>query len=166
MLSEEELIESLQSFADELGRRPTLHEMAQDGPHSSSVYKKYFGTWSTALHEAGFEPSRGKIIKEEDRRDYYSRDYSKNQKIYERDNHKCRVCDTEDSIEVHHIKSRLNIPHDEELDNEDNMITLCKKHHRILEGKWEDTSHERFEELAREYIENEDDATQKTIASF
>lgn len=50
-------------------------------------------------------------------------------KVRDRDNHQCRVCESEMSLEIHHILKRsLGGAHDL-----DNLITLCVKCHRAIE---------------------------------
>lgn len=50
--TDEELIDSLRSFAAEIGEVPTSTQMAEHGPHSTSTYIDHFGTWLDALREA------------------------------------------------------------------------------------------------------------------
>jgi hypothetical protein len=53
-LTREDLIRDLRHLKQELGKRPTLREMNEKGPHSHTTYVKEFGSWSGAL-EAAFE---------------------------------------------------------------------------------------------------------------
>lgn len=57
--TEAELIEALQSFADNLNRTPTAQEVkdASELP-TSTTYQKHFGSWNNAVREAGL-PTRG-----------------------------------------------------------------------------------------------------------
>ena len=52
----EDLLDALRQFAEQLGRTPTMREMRDRGPHSSSVYADRFGTWFEALDAAGLDP--------------------------------------------------------------------------------------------------------------
>jgi hypothetical protein len=52
MVSNEQLIEDLQEFAEELGRTPTAREMNEDGQWDSTTYQKHFGSWNNALDKA------------------------------------------------------------------------------------------------------------------
>lgn len=58
--SNEELLDGLKLFAEQLGRSPTGPEMVQKGPHSSSVYKNRFGSWNRALLLAGLRTNQPK----------------------------------------------------------------------------------------------------------
>ena len=53
--SDDELLDALREFADELGATPTRDQMRATGPHSPSTYAARFGSWTDALDEAGFD---------------------------------------------------------------------------------------------------------------
>lgn len=57
VLTDQELIDGLQKFADELGRVPSYGDMEDSGPYSVGSYQNHFGSWSAALEEAGLDPS-------------------------------------------------------------------------------------------------------------
>lgn len=57
--SKEELIEGLQSFAEEVDGVPTVREMRADGPYSPYFYKDRFGSWHNALRAADIQPTHG-----------------------------------------------------------------------------------------------------------
>lgn len=59
------LVEAIRSLADELARAPTATEMEEYGAYSPTVAQHRFGTWNTALEEAGFDPHTRKDIPEE-----------------------------------------------------------------------------------------------------
>jgi len=52
MVSDEQLIEDLQQFAEELGKTPTYAEMRSNGPWSAYTYQRHFGSWNKALEAA------------------------------------------------------------------------------------------------------------------
>lgn len=56
-ISNTDLLEELQRLGDELGERPTVATMNNQGKYWASTYKRRFGSWSSALAEAGFEPA-------------------------------------------------------------------------------------------------------------
>lgn len=52
MVSDEQLIEDLRSFTDELGRVPTASDMDRKGPHSRMIYHGKWGSWKDILKRA------------------------------------------------------------------------------------------------------------------
>lgn len=50
--TDDELLEDLREFADEIDDVPTSSQMVSDGPHSTSTYITRFGSWSGALEAA------------------------------------------------------------------------------------------------------------------
>lgn len=73
MVSREELINDLRSFADEIGEVPTASQMRDKGPWSAYTYQNRFGTWNDALDSADLDSRKynsgpegvGKIEKDE-----------------------------------------------------------------------------------------------------
>ncbi|WP_245810711.1 homing endonuclease associated repeat-containing protein [Halorubrum halodurans] len=55
-LPDELLLQELNRLAEKLGRTPTATEMKTQGEYAPGTYENHFGSWSTALREAGFEP--------------------------------------------------------------------------------------------------------------
>ncbi|WP_115863010.1 homing endonuclease associated repeat-containing protein [Halorussus litoreus] len=53
--TDDELLEDLLAFADELGETPTRAQMRTDGPRAPSTYADRFGSWTDALAEAGLD---------------------------------------------------------------------------------------------------------------
>lgn len=60
--TEEDVLEAIENLATKLGRPPTAQEMEQRGEWSVKVAQRRFGTWNTALREAGFEPLSKKMF--------------------------------------------------------------------------------------------------------
>jgi len=61
-IPELELLNALQRLGDEIGRTPTAADMEQEGQFGWATYETAFGSWNTALREAGFEPNvRGDV---------------------------------------------------------------------------------------------------------
>ena len=56
-ISEEELLQGLREFAEDLGETPTVAEMRDSGPYGTGPYSRAFGSWNAALLEAGLEPN-------------------------------------------------------------------------------------------------------------
>jgi len=55
LYSDDELLNRLQKFAEELGRPPSQSEMDDSGPHASKTYGNRFGSWNDALEAAGLQ---------------------------------------------------------------------------------------------------------------
>jgi hypothetical protein len=67
MASEDQLIEDLREFAEEIGEPPTTEQMNEDGPWSDGVYFNYFNSWTDALRKADLSPKKisdEKLIKD------------------------------------------------------------------------------------------------------
>ena len=56
-ISKPKLLDGLQVLGEELGRTPRVLDMEMDGPYSGSVYGRAFGSWNSAIQQAGFEPN-------------------------------------------------------------------------------------------------------------
>jgi len=57
--SEEQLIDELRSFAEEVAGVPTVRAMRNEGPYSPYYYKQQFGSWHDALRAADIQPTHG-----------------------------------------------------------------------------------------------------------
>lgn len=75
--SNEELLDNLRQFADDLGRSPTQEDMTSEGPHSHTTYLERFGTWNEAVRAAGLEPFKEHTIPREALLDEIHRLYDK-----------------------------------------------------------------------------------------
>ena len=60
----DELVQSIQELAEELGKAPTAQEMADRGEYSQRVCSDKFGSWNAALRAAGYDPQRYQKIPE------------------------------------------------------------------------------------------------------
>lgn len=65
MPTDEEYLEDLRDFADELGKTPTRTEMNEQGPHSSTPYYNRWGSWNDALEAAGLDPNHEYVSRED-----------------------------------------------------------------------------------------------------
>jgi len=64
--SENDLIEALQTLADDLGRVPTTDDMRSEGEYSLRPYYRLFGSWENAKRAAGFGEARPSQISREE----------------------------------------------------------------------------------------------------
>jgi hypothetical protein len=46
----------LDRLGEELGKRPTMKEMAEHGEYDPTTYRRTFGSWLDALREVGYDP--------------------------------------------------------------------------------------------------------------
>ena len=93
---------------------------------------------------------------------YYGESWSKqNQKAITRANN-CEICDGESSyMDVHHItpKRYWNVEEEHEKMNDlRNLVYLCRSCHRKLEGKFKGRNYEEFKQLARDYLDMDEEA--------
>ncbi len=65
-ISENQLIEELKRLGKELGQTPRTRDMIEKGQFSINPYERAFGSWTNALHEAGYEANQRKEIPEEE----------------------------------------------------------------------------------------------------
>jgi 5-methylcytosine-specific restriction endonuclease McrA len=63
--------------------------------------------------------------------------------VFERDEHKCVVCETTESLTAHHITDRNEMPNGGYV--KENGITLCEKDHKKAEV-WHESNNEVFEQ--------------------
>lgn len=63
--------------------------------------------------------------------------------VYYRDNYKCKICDSTENLDPHHITDRGEMPNGGYVI--ENGITLCDKHHLIAE-KWHSSFHTQWED--------------------
>jgi len=165
----EELKSMINNFYSENNHAPTVSDMKEEYNVSEIVFRRVFGTFSEAVNECGYTPYH--LLSGEEHfnwdgghKGYYGPSWdSQRQRALERDNYSCQICDdTKEELgrkpSVHHITSTgyWNIEEEHETMNSlNNLITLCQKHHKILEGKFEARNYEEFKNLSKEYIEDE-----------
>jgi hypothetical protein len=160
-VSDEELIDALREFADD-DDRARYAEMNKEGPYSGQLYEDRFGSWGEALEEAGLNTYdvfgennpfwKGGIT---ERIEKYPKKYYENRpEIVERDDG-CIICG-EDDFDVHHISPLAYFPEnglEKEAHITENMVCLCRQHHKDLEGKFKGCEAERFKSKAKELYE-------------
>lgn len=72
-LSDEQLLDDLESFAARLNHTPTVSEMTEYGPHQGGLYRARFGGWNNALTKAGITPSRQRELSDRELLDEITR---------------------------------------------------------------------------------------------
>lgn len=163
-IGREELLGELMKLSDELGRTPKQEDMNTIGKFNDSTYIYRFGSWVNAIEEAGLERLKKGPPSGRDHPDwkggsfdYYGPNWENvREKILDRDNYTCRVCN--DMAEnVHHIKPRKDFRIDGEYkykkaNREQNLISLCLSCHMRFEGNWKESDHNTFKEKAKELL--------------
>jgi len=56
-VSREDLLSELQRLTEELGSVPTINDLSENGEFSKGPYSRVFGSWNSALEEAGLTPN-------------------------------------------------------------------------------------------------------------
>lgn len=147
---EDALLTAIKQLAEDVARVPSQSDMNEDGEYSEEVFHRRFGSWSTAVRKAGFEPRRrGAQPGEENSywrggyEPYYGPNwYEQRRKAKNRDNHECVKCGKTDEehleeygweLEVHHIVPASSFQDYQKMNDLENLITLCRKHHRKYE---------------------------------
>jgi DNA-directed RNA polymerase specialized sigma subunit len=158
-ISNEELLSSLQDLADELGKTPSSQEMEDQGKWSEPTYRNAFGSWNSALREAGLEPVVEKPVEHEwddSIDDYYGESWAEmRQKTVQRDNEQCRVCGDDEIVNVHHIKPRRLFANPDDSNTLDNLVTLCRSCHGTFENRWTECSPDEFVDRAKNSLRSQ-----------
>lgn len=156
LAEDQDLINALQEMADGLGRPPSSIEMEELGEYGHAVYAKRFGSWVSALEEAGFDviPHRPELSpRGPDHPQWkggskpYGKGWNERKRISvrERDGFECQRCgmtqsqhlDIHDTrLPVHHITPASEVDSDRERNSMDNLVTLCSPcHMKVEHGK-------------------------------
>lgn len=61
-IAKSDLINELIRLKDKLGGTPTSRDMAESGAYANSNYYRKFGSWNSAVREAGFDPTRERDV--------------------------------------------------------------------------------------------------------
>lgn len=149
-VADSELLSELRRLAKELERIPSQADVNRHSGHGVSTYQRRFGQWSTAVREAGFEPRTvGPPPGEENGywkggyEPYYGPNWAEQRRAArDRDGYCCVACGMSDGehkdklgweLEVHHIKPFAECEDYFEANDLENLITLCRTHHREYE---------------------------------
>lgn len=145
-----ELIEDIRQVADSLGRPPSRGEYNRMGDFSRQMAIDRLGSWPEAVRRAGYEPRKpGGQPGEENSNwrggyePYYGRNWHEQRRAARRrDGYECVACRMTESdhvskygwgLEVHHIVPVREFEVPEDANTLDNLITLCRPHHRKYE---------------------------------
>jgi hypothetical protein len=135
----------------------------KEGIYSTTAYENEFGTINNALTKAEIEKYKHPSGEQHPnwngscRNKWYGINWrEQREKTIKRDNYSCQKCGKEDNFsynsetpDVHHINPvrNYNIKQDyEEMNDLNNLISLCRSCHNKVEGKWKDLSVEEFKE--------------------
>jgi hypothetical protein len=129
------------------GEPPSWREMEEYGIDPETFQYRFGISWSELLSKIGFNRNiRREAIS--DAIYYYGSSWRKQkQRALMRDDYSCAVCDSEQEIDVHHITPvrYWNIQEEHEQMNDlDNLVVLCRKHHQQLEGEYKGRGYGEF----------------------
>lgn len=156
-LTDEQLLDELKRMAEDLGRAPTLEEMEEEGAYGTTTYDSRFGSWTSALKEAGLDlriqKDWARIGENHHAWNGGSVPYGpgwnekKKELVRERDKHQCQQCgrSEEEHIRlyntkhvVHHIQKARTFNDPEARNHPDNLVTVCKT--KECHWRWEQMS--------------------------
>jgi len=169
------LSEDIRRVAEEYcdGEAPTLNDIEMYGEYPAITYRKRFGGWFDALSSSGFKPGYSDEwpLSGEDHpfwkggfEQYYGESwYSQRKLALERDEYSCQICfqgkeENGRNPSVHHIKPKeeWNVEEEhEEMNALNNLISLCCKHHRLLEARFVDENAEGFIEKSEVFLDGQ-----------
>jgi len=178
-ISNKQLISEIKRVSEEYcdGRLPKSQDIREYAKYSLSTFQRTFGGWNNSLKKAGFEVkehgswvAKGKNAPRYGIRgkehpswkggydEYYGSSWpSQQKKALVRDNYRCQCClKTERNIgrkpDVHHINPvrNWNVKREhEQMNNLNNLVSLCRNCHIKLEGRWKKKSSIDFISKAR-----------------
>lgn len=153
----EMLLEDIKSVKNDISEVPTFRQMDEHGDFCPTTIHKRFGSWSSAVKEAGLEPRSTPTGKDSPQWTGGGTKFYKTKSgeawrkaVFQRDEYTCQDCGdvTGGNLNAHHIKQREKYP-DLEL-MVWNGVTLCRSCHaerhrgedvyEMLEAKAKDLS--------------------------
>lgn len=146
----EAFLEDLRQLADELDRLPSRSEYHEQGKFSRGMAISRFGSWTEAVREAGYEPRKSGATPGDlngnwtgGYEGYYGPTWNKQRRAArERDEYECAACGMTEGehldeygwqLEVHHIVPFRKFDDSGEANALENLVTLCREHHRKYE---------------------------------
>ncbi len=150
-LEVDDLLDDLRRVSKRVGCSPTISQYRLHGKFSHITYGERFGSWPTALEEAGLEPTGYTQTGEEhplweggpDQAYGEGWNEQKREKIRRKYNRTCVGCGLRgerhlelynERLHVHHIRPARLVDSDEERNAPRNLIPFCKRCHKRWEG--------------------------------
>lgn len=147
----DELIREFQRVGEVVGHSPTESDVEEIGEYALRTYIRRFGSWSAAAERAGYDPNPmtpegedNPAWKGGNSHNYSSKQWRKQrEEALERDDYECQACGmTNDEhlnefgreLDVHHIEPLRTFNDPVDSHDLDNLITLCRPHHREYES--------------------------------
>ena len=160
-ITKEELLEDLLKISkkNEVPIPPRGKDIDKFSKYSHGTYENYFGNIGNAVEELGMKPRRSGKGKDHwcwkggEYKSYYGPSWhSQRLKAWKRADYKCSICGDTNSgklkrPDIHHIKPSVkwNVEENhEEMNDLDNLVSLCRICHREFEGMWEDCDRDEF----------------------
>lgn len=140
--SREDLLDEIRGLATKNTPPGRIH-VAKNGKYSPQAYYTRFGSWNSAVREAGFEPRR---YAPGNRREYdYGDGWNESRREYirTRDGRECQHCGMSERYHRERFGERLYVHHfiraedfnsDENRNDFRNLVSLCRLHHRTWEA--------------------------------
>lgn len=179
-VAKEGLIEDYRRVAEEKSEldRATVEDIEKYGKYCKSTYFNHFDDWNEVLEAAGFQTVDGNRFGPSGNQHYrwkggisfgdYGRSWSyQRRNCLKRDEYSCCVCEGKNASEhferpdVHHITPvrfwEVQQEH-KTMNHSRNLIALCRSCHLKLEGKFKGRNYEEFKQLAREFLDMDEEA--------
>jgi hypothetical protein len=164
------LVEEIKRVSEEYcdGEAPTTDDIIQHGKFAMDCYHRR--SWNKMLKQAGFTPFEHPTGEEHwawkggCNFEYGSNWREARETVRKRDKNICLVCGNDDLIneypDVHHIVPTRYWKDSEyeKMNHPRNLICLCRSCHADLEGKFKGRNYEEFKQLARDYLDMDEEA--------
>lgn len=149
--TDEELLEQIENVKSEYGYVSKRLFESLDDTATVSAVRDHFGSWFDGIERSSVEPTQAQITggkstsgkcderPHENPRGSHSKYRYVRSKVLNRDNHKCQVCgknpssDDVEMLHTHHIKPVSSFEDPNDSHTTDNLVTLCKTHHNLVE---------------------------------
>lgn len=150
-ISEEELKETMVNLSE--GNLPPSHSEFTNKSRYNQKHIEYIGGWKTLLQKSGFKYNARYSGKNHHNWKgggyrYYGPYWSESRSaVIERDDETCRLCGETEDLQVHHITpARLFGEDYQSMNEESNLVCLCRDCHNRWEGRFIECEHNEFVE--------------------